>query len=71
MSAENDKAITLSYENGRRVVLRLSEIVAVDGNETITTIYLRGHAIQIPQPVNTILPWLYKQKQGSVESCHV
>ena len=64
MDKKQDTAITLSYPNGRRVMLRKSQITAVDGCLAGTTVCLHGYTINLPEPVDTVLDWFPKVVDG-------
>ena len=53
--SETSPTIEISYEDGKRCIIRRDMITAVSGDETSTMIYFHGNAVEVFKPLDEIL----------------
>ena len=67
MEKQKGKMVTLSYEDGKRFLIKSDMITAVKGNDEGTTIYFHGNCVTIKNPLDEILNTLGITEMSNVE----
>ena len=55
MSEKRKKTLQVTYPNGKKIVIPAVHILAIEGDDVSTTVYLPGHAMHLQNPVDQVL----------------